>query len=157
MRKRIITSPQHLTSSPEEDWLDLEQIATVEISSEDPAHPIESALGFGPGSGWRAAGPGAQTIRLLFDSPRQLRRIRLHFVEPAFERTQEFSLRWSAEEGQSFREIVRQQWTFSPRGSTSELEDYRVELSGVRVLELSIIPDISGGRARASLAKWRLT
>ncbi|HEV2150316.1 MAG TPA: hypothetical protein VGR37_23150 [Longimicrobiaceae bacterium] len=156
MRKRIITPSSEPASTPEDDWLDLEQVATVEITSEDPAHPVESALRPGPGSGWRAAGPGAQTIRILFDAPRQLRRIRLHFVEPSAERTQELVLRWSAEDGEPPREIVRQQWTFSPGGATSELEDYRVELSGVRVLELTVVPDVSGGDARASLAEWRL-
>ena len=33
---------------------------------------------------------------------------------------------------------------------------YRVELAGVTVLELAIVPDKSGGEARASLAQWRL-
>ncbi len=156
MRKRVITPAPQPGSPPDGEWLDLEPIATVEVTSEDPAHPIESALGAGDGAGWRAAGPGAQTIRLLFDAPQWLRRIRLRFVEPAVERTQEFVLRWSAGEGEPLHEIVRQQWTFSPGGSTRELEDYRVELSGVRVLELTVVPDIGGGGARASLAEWRL-
>ena len=54
------------------------------------------------------------------------------------------------------REIVRQQWNFEPSGSTSESEDYEVELPGVAALELHIVPDISGGSARASLAELRL-
>jgi hypothetical protein len=37
-----------------------------------------------------------------------------------------------------------------------ELEDYTVDLVGLTWLELSIIPDISGGEARASLARLRL-
>ncbi len=156
MRKRIIPPVQQDTSPPGEDWLDLEHLAEVEITSEDAAHPIESALLPGQGSGWRAGGPGEQTIRLLFTHPQRLRRIWLHFVEPVTERTQEFVLRWSPDGGQSFREIVRQQWNFSPQGATCETEDHRVDLSGVTVLELSIIPDTSGGNARASLAQLRL-
>lgn len=156
MRKRTISPVQQDTSAPDGHWLDLESLAQVEITSEDAAHPIESALLPGRGSGWRAAGPGEQTLRLLFDEPRTLRRVWLHFVELATERTQEFALRWSAEGGQSFREIVRQQWTFSPGGATLEVEDYHVELSGVRVLELTITPDISGGDAHASLEELRL-
>ena len=156
MRKRIIPSVQKDTPPPSEDWLDLERLAQVEITSEDAAHPIESALLPGRGSGWRAAEPGEQTIRLLFAHPQRLRRICLEFVEPVTERTQEFVLRWSQDGGQSFREIVRQQWNFSPQGATRETEDHRVDLSGVTVLELSIIPDISGGNARASLAQLRL-
>jgi hypothetical protein len=156
MRKRIIPPVQKDTSPPDEEWLDLEPLAQVEITSEDAAHPIESALLPGRGSGWRAAGPGEQTVRLLFTHPQRLRRIWLQFVEPATERTQEFVLRWSPDGGQSFREIVRQQWNFSPQGATCETEDHRVDLSGVTVLELSIIPDISRGDARASLAQLRL-
>ncbi len=156
MRKRIIPPVQQDTSPPGEDWLDLERLAQVEITSEDAEHPIESALLSGRGSGWQAAGPGKQTIRLIFEHPQRLRRIWLHFVELATERTQEFVLRWSADGGQSFREIVRQQWNFSPQGATDETEDHHVDLSGVTVLELSIIPDISGGDAPASLAQLRL-
>ena len=101
--------------------------------------------------------PGKQTIRLLFAHPQELHRIWLNFVEPADTRTQEYVLRWSPDGGQSFREIVRQQWNFSPQGATSETEDYRVELSGVTVLELSITPDTSGQSAFASLAQLRIS
>lgn len=134
--------------------LDLGRLARVEVSSEDPAHPVEDALRAG-GSGWRAGTPGPQTLRLRFAEPQGLRRIHLQFEETEHERRQEFLLRWSAD-GKRFREIVRQQWNFSPRGSTSEVEDYAVALAGVSVLELCIVPDASGGDARASIAELRL-
>ncbi|NJN39865.1 MAG: carbohydrate-binding protein [Gammaproteobacteria bacterium] len=156
MRKRIIASGQQKTASPEQGWLNVESIAEVEITSEDPAHPIESALLPGQAPGWRAAGPGKQTIRLLFAHPQSLRRIWLNFVESSAERTQEYVLRWSADDGQTYREIVRQQWNFSPQSASSETEDHRVELSAVTVLELSIVPDTGGGSAVASLAQLRL-
>ncbi len=156
MRKRIIPSSQQDTSPPDAEWLDLERLAEVEITTEDAAHPIESALLPAHGSGWRAAGPGEQTVRILFTTPQRLRRIWMQFVEPATERTQEFVLRWSADGGQSFREIVRQQWNFSPHGATAETEDHRVDLAGVNVLELRIVPDIAGGNAHASMARLRL-
>jgi hypothetical protein len=156
MRKRIIAEVQKEIVPSEQEWLNVEGLAEVEITSEDAAHPIESALLPGRVSGWRAAGPGKQTIRLLFDHPQRLRRIWMNFVEPGAERTQEYVLRWSADRGQSFHEIVRQQWNFSPPGTTSETEDHHVELPAVTVLELSIIPDISGGNAPASLAQLRL-
>jgi hypothetical protein len=159
MRKRIIPSVEKDTPPHPplgEDWLDLERLAQVEITSEDAAHPIESALLSGRGPGWRAAEPGKQTVRLLFTHPQPLRRIWLQFVEPITERTQEFVLRWSPDGGQSFREIVRQKWNFSPQGATCETEDYRVDLSGVTVFQLTIIPDISRGDARASLSQLRL-
>lgn len=156
MRKRIITPVRQEATSFEVQWLDVEGIAMVEITSEDAAYPIDSALLPGRDSGWRAEGPGEQTIRLLFDNPQRLQRIWLSFVEASVERTQEYVLRWSPDGGRSFFEIVRQQWNFSPQGATRETEDLRVELPAVTVLELSIIPDISGGDALASLAQFRL-
>lgn len=155
MRKRVL-NPVPRGQVPQDTWLDPEQVAQVEVTSEDAAHPIEAALLPGRESGWRAAQPGEQTIRLIFDQPLRLRRIWLHFVEPAAERTQEFVVRWSADEGRSFRDLVRQQYTFSPQGATSEVEDFQVDLSGVTAIQLTIIPDQGRGRAHASLAGWRL-
>lgn len=156
MRKRIITPVQQETAPLDPEWLNMEGLAEVEITSEDAAHPIESALLPGRTSGWRAAEPGEQKIRLLFANPQQLRRIWLNFVETRTARTQEYVLRWSPDGGQSFREIVRQQWNFSPQGATSETEDLHVDLPAVTVLELSIIPDTSGGNTFATLAQLRL-
>lgn len=156
MRKRILAQVQQTLPSPNQDWLNVEGLAEVEITSEDAAHPIESALLPDRASGWRAAGPGKQTIRLFFNHPQRLRRIWMNFVEPAAERTQEYVVLWSPDSGQSFQEIVRQQWNFSPQGTTNETEDHHVDLQAVTVLELSIIPDISGGSAFASLAQLRL-
>jgi hypothetical protein len=155
MRKRIVAPPA-LETAFSDDWLDLESLAEVEVTSEDGAHPIEAALLPGHGSGWSAAAPGKQTIRLLFTRPLRLRRICLVYEEPVTTRTQEYVLRWSADGGESYREITRQQWNFSPQGAISEAEDHRVDLQAVTALELSIIPDISGGDAVASLARLRL-
>src|SRR5512147_2430513 len=113
MRKRVIGHGPREVSSVEPVWLDLERLAQIEITSEDVDHPLESALIPGTGLGWRAAQPGKQTIRLLFDEPLRLQRLRLVFHEGELERTQEFFLRWSSDGGQSYREIVRQQYNFS--------------------------------------------
>jgi len=140
----------------EQEWLAIEQLAKVEVTSEDPNFPIESALLSGRGPGWRAAEKGEQLIRIVFDSPRTIRQIRLEFSERKSERTQEFTLGWSDEPGAPLGEIVRQQWSFSPQGSTREVEDYRVDLDSVSVLELAIKPDLNLDNAVATLAKWRL-
>ena len=157
MRKSVIDP---ITIHPEQrsgqEWLELEQMAQVEVTSEDPNFPIESALTSGKGPGWRAAEKGKQIIRIIFDKPRRLSRIRLEFSETEIERTQEFTLQWSAESGGPFRDIVRQQWSFSPHGSTSEVEDYQVDLDSVSVLELALRPDLTPGNAFATLAKWRV-
>jgi hypothetical protein len=156
MRKRIISPARQEIPLPDAAWLQLEQLATIELTSEDADYPIEAALAPGATSGWRAAEAGEQTIRIIFDQPQRLRRIRLLFVETESARTQEFLLRSSVDGGNTFREIVRQQWNFSSPGATQELEDYRVELDGVTTLELIITPDKSGGAARASLRQLRL-
>ncbi len=154
MRKRVLNPGPPAPAA--DDWLDLAQLAQVEVTAEDPAAPIEAALLPGADGGWHAAAPGAQTIRLIFDQPHVLRRIWLRFVERAHERTQEFVLRWSPDGGHTFYEIVRQQWNFSPTGAPEEVEDYQVTLARVTVLELTIVPDTRGGPARASLAQLRL-
>jgi hypothetical protein len=158
MRKSIV-SPSATTTPPISDvWRDLERIARVEISSEDEQFPIENAVGKKETTGWRAAETGPQLIRLQFDEPQNIKRLRLRFVERAAERTQEFAVFAGA--GPQLKEIVRQQWTFSPYGSTEETEDYTVNLSGITTLELRIDPDRSNdpkqSREYASLQSLRL-
>jgi hypothetical protein len=65
-------------------------------------------------------------------------------------------LRWLPSGEEHSREIVRQQYTFSPPGTTEEIEDYRIDLKNVAEIELKIVPDISGDTARASLAQLSL-
>jgi hypothetical protein len=156
MRKRIIEPDHAENANSGQNWLDVEKLAVVEVSSENDAFPVESALLPGKGPGWRASGPGKQVIRLIFDEPQRIQWIRLDFEESETERTQEFVLRWSRDGGQSYQEIVRQQWNFSPEGATSEVENYHLEIPPVAVLELSIDPDISGRNAIASLQKLRI-
>jgi len=156
MRKRIATATPK-TAHAQEGWLDLERAATVEVTSEDKDFPIECSLSIEPRQGWRAAQPGTQTIRLVFDEPQDIKRILLVFEENEMTRTQEFVLRSSSNAGATFREIVRQQWNFSSPASTREIEEYSIELLDVTLLELTIVPDISGGAARASLKSWHLS
>jgi len=156
MLKRIIGQDARDVSPAHPHWLNVDALAQVEVTSEDAAHPIESGLLPGTESGWRAAAPGPQTVRLVFNQPQKIKLLHLEFHEQELERTQQFVLRWSSNGGQSYREIVRQQYNFSPPGATRECEDYPVDLDGVTTLELSIVPNISGGPARASLAQLRL-
>src|SRR5438876_7150388 len=106
MRKRLITPIPQTARPDDEGWLDLDRAAVVEVTSENKDYPVESALLSGETRGWRAASPGTQTIRLLFDQPQRLRRISLVFEESEIKRTQEFVLRWSPDGGRSFREIA---------------------------------------------------
>jgi len=157
MRKRLITTTSQNAPHLDEGWLDLDRTAIVEVTSEEKEYPIEFALVSGEVRGWRATASGAQTIRLIFDEPQRLTRISLVFEESETERTQEFVLRWSPDGGRSFRELVRQQWNFSPPNATREIEEYNVQLSDVTILELIIVPDSSQGAARASLKSLRVS
>lgn len=156
MRKRLISQTLPSPGLTAQDWLNVDRLASVEVTSEEDGYPIESALLSGEKRGWRAAGVGTQTIRLIFDEPQKIKRIWLVFEDAENTRTQEFVLRWSADTEHPFREIVRQQWNFSPPDAVRETEDYAVEIPGVKALELVIVPDIKGGAARASLRNLRL-
>src|SRR6516164_3490430 len=157
MRKRLITPTAERLGTLEQGWLDLERAAVVEVTSEDEHFPVESAFRSETARGWRAAAPGRQTIRLILDHPQRIKCISLFFEEGEIPRTQEFVLRWSSDGGSTLKEIVRQQWNFSPPESIREVEQYQVDLHHVNVLELVIKPDITGGVARASLKSLRLS
>ena len=156
MRKRLISQTLPSPGLSAQDWLNVDRLASVEVTSEEDGYAIEGALVSGEKRGWRAANAGTQTIRLIFDEPQKLRRIWLVFEDTENTRTQEFVLRWSGDSEHSFREIVRQQWNFSQPDAVRETEDYAVEIPGVKTLELVIVPDIRGGAARASLGNLRL-
>ena len=156
MRKRLIDLTEPSVQKPDQPWLKLEEISSVELTSEATAYPIEDALIPGGECGWRADRPGEQIIRILFDKPQHLRRIWLSFKEPDIQRTQEFLLTCSSDGSESRKEIARQQWNFSPTGAIREVEDYHIDIEGVTVVELRILPDIGGGNAHASLAQLRL-
>ncbi len=158
MQKEIIGQSTAAGKSHEDTWLDLESIARAQLTSDEPSFPIENALDTNPELneiGWRAATPGPQTIALVFTVPTHLRRIFVHFIERETERSQEFVLRYSSAK-ETNREIVRQQWTFSPTGSAQEIEDYTVNLESVTRLELIIDPDRGRGQSLATLNAFRL-
>jgi hypothetical protein len=143
IRKAIIKDVPKIS-----EWMDLATLARLEITSEDPEHPIEFALN-ADSKFWRAAEDGEQTIRVLFDAPQNISRISLLFEENTVSRTQQFSLSWQRA-GEAAVELVRQQFNFSPPGTTQEHEDYKFSLEQVSVLKLVIVPDVSKP-ARASL------
>lgn len=156
MRKQTVAAEPKRGADEPVEWLDLERLARVELTSEDADFPIEAALGTKRGAGWRAAAAGEQLLRFVFDEPQRLERIQLIFEEEDTTRTQEFALRYAHDGDEPAREIVRQQWNFDPSGSTREVEEYRVDLTGVKVLELALVPDIGGGPVRASLRSLRV-
>jgi hypothetical protein len=135
-------------------WRDLHDATEVELTSEDPASPVEGALLMDGGGGWRAAEPGPQTITLTWREPIAIARIRLVFEEQSHTRTQEFVVRASLPDGP--HEIIRQQFTFAPPFTTVEREEYATDLDAVSRLELVIIPAIDGASVVATLREWRI-
>ena len=79
--RKIVKRADTQSGAEKATWLDVGAIAQVEVTSEDPQYPIESAFAEGTTGGWRASEQGKQTIRLFFDEPQQIRRIWLQFVE----------------------------------------------------------------------------
>lgn len=156
MRKNLIDAPVQNDVLVNQQWLDLESLAQVEFSSEHAANPIENIFTPDTDSIWRASHPGKQILRLLFDKPQNIKCIRLLFREEEQARTQEFLLSHSVDGGISYQEILRQQYNFSSPDTCLQAEEYYVQLEGVTTLELTIIPDISGGNAHASLVQWQI-
>ncbi len=157
MRKTLINQEAAGEKKQAQHWIDLERVARVEMTSENPDFPIEAALGEAGNTGWKAANSGRQTIRFLFDQPHRLRQIHLQFDETARPRTQEFVLRFRREGEVNDREILRQQFNFSLPGTTREIENYVVDLDRVEAFEISVIPDTGGGDAAASLTLLHLS
>lgn len=85
-----------------------------------------------------------------------MRRVRLVVEETHVERTQQFTLSWVPAGEAGKRELVRQQFTFSPGGATREVEDFAFDLGAVKAIELEIVPDLGGGATRAALAAFQV-
>jgi hypothetical protein len=143
--------PSHLNGQ----WLGIDDIAEIGVTSEVSEAPVESVLDPDNETGWRAGSSGVQVIRIAFGQPKTIRRIQLEFREAQCERTQEFTLHLTVDGGER-TEVIRQQWTFSPQGSTKEVEDYRLNMTDISIVELTINPDLSHGGAHASLVHLRL-
>ena len=153
LRKRIVKVPPSL-SVPEPGEMDIAATAAVQVTSEDPAHPVEHVFDHrrGPGgSRWVAAEPGEQTLLLAFDTPQTIHQIIVEVEELEVSRTQELRLSVSCDGGQSYRELRRQEYNFSPPGTTFEREDWTVLAEGVTHLQLWMKPDKGGKPYSATL------
>ncbi len=151
MRKQIITSQPAVPSA---DGLNLDAIATVLVSSELAGHPVENAFDGRRGPGgtrWISETGGEQTVKLAFDAPQKIRSVELEIEETETSRTQELQLAVSCDGEKTYRERVRQEFNFSPGGSTFEREEWTLNAEGVTHLRLQIKPDKGGQPCRASL------
>jgi hypothetical protein len=153
LRKQII-KPSPAPPIPMPGEIDIAAVATVLVTSEDLDHPVDHAFDQqrGPGgSRWVAGEPGEQTLILAFDAPQVIRRVLVEVEEPEVARTQDLQLAVSSDGGQTYRELVRQEYNFSPPGTTFEREDWAATAEGVTHLRLVIRPDKGGKPCRATL------
>jgi hypothetical protein len=154
-RVRTHRLTDHLAApGPQGREKDLAAIATVLVTSEAAGHPIEHVFDQHRGPGgrrWMAAEPGAQIVRLAFDTPQALRQITVEVEEPEVSRTQELQLAISADGGRTYREVLRQDYTFSPPGTTFEHEAWRIAAEGVTHVQLVIKPEKGQTPCRATL------
>jgi hypothetical protein len=136
------------------DAKDIPALATVLFTSEAPDHPVDCLFDSKAGPGgtrWVAASEGEQTLILAFDTPQTIRDISLEVEEPGTSRTQVLSVALSEDGGLTYRERIRQEFTFSPPGTTFEREVWAVPAEGVTHLRLMIRPHKGEGPARATL------
>jgi len=154
MRKTIAHSVLKFPNE-QSSWLDVKALARFEATSEDSRYPIESAFEQ-DGQGWRAVEIGEQAIRLFFDQPQWIQRIRLCFHEPETECAQQFTLHWSTDHTSELKPLIQQSWDFKSAESIMQIEDYEVDLKGVRLLQLVVSPEIKHDPAVATLVSWHL-
>jgi hypothetical protein len=153
LRKQVIkaASPAPIPGS---DDIDIAAVATVLVTSEDPGHPIDHAFDDRRGQGgsrWVAGEPGEQTVILAFDSPQAIHRVVVEVEEREVARTQELQLAVSPDGGRTYRELLRQEFNFSPPGTTFEREDWAVSSDAVTHLRLHIKPDKGAKPCRATI------
>jgi hypothetical protein len=153
LRKQVVPTPSR-GPVPLPGEIQIADVATVQVTSEEADHPIDHAFDHnrGPGgSRWVAGAPGEQSVTLLFDHPQTLRQIAVEVEEPEISRTQELAVLVSSDGGRTYRVLVRQEFNFSPPGTSFERELWSVSGDAVTHLRLEIKPDKGGRIGRATL------
>lgn len=158
IRKRLLDGARlPLEASGTE--LDLTTGATIGYSSEEPAHPVDSLFDGRDGRGgtyWESARENInETLLIEFDHSQNISRLIFEAEECQLERTQEVRLEVSCDGGASFRQLLVQDFVFSPRGATFQREDLRVAVEGASHLRLTIVPN-KNGSGRAKVTSLRL-
>jgi hypothetical protein len=158
LRKRQLES-DCATSAGAAGEIDVASCATIAYSSESEAHPVEHLLDgrSGPGATrWSSARPDAtEQIMVEFDRPQAISRLRYEVEEAVRERTQEVRAEVSEDGGRTYRQILVQEYTFSPGGATYQREELRFNLHHVSHLRLTVVPN-KNGSGTATLTALRL-
>src|SRR5262245_32426215 len=158
LRKQIVPKRAGEPASQEGE-IRIADVATVQVTSEQDNHPIDHAFDQrrGPGgSRWSADAPGEQAVTLMFDGPQAIRQVGVEVEELEVGRTQELWVSVSSDGGRTYRELVRQEFTFSPPGTTFERERWTVPPGAVTHLRVDIKPDKGGRIGCATLTSLTL-
>ena len=157
LRKRPLEADA-ATSARAAGEIDIAGCATIAYSSEDPAHPVEHMLDgrCGPGATrWISARPDTvEHIVVEFDRPQAISRLVYEVEEATRERTQEVRVEVSEDDGRSYRQILVQEYNFSPGGATYQQEEQRFNLLQVTHLRFTIVPNKSGSGTATLTALW---
>jgi hypothetical protein len=94
-------------------------------------------------------------IVVEFDQPQTISRLVYEVEELTRERTQEIRIEVSEDGGRTYRQILIQEYNFSPRGATYQREEQRLNLQGVTHLRLTTVPN-KNGSGTAALTALRL-
>ena len=139
--------------------IDIAGGATIAYSSEDLAKPVEHLLDghSGPGATrWISARPDTiQHIVVEFDRPEAVSRLVYEVEETMRERTQEVHVEVSEDGARSYRQILVQEYNFSPAGATYQREEQRFNLGKITHLRLTIVPN-KNGSGTATLTALRV-
>lgn len=159
VRKRPLGQDHAVAQAALPGEIDLASVAVMAFSSEDPSHPVEHLMdgSHGPGAPrWRSARPDTtEQLVVEFDAPQRISRLVYEVEETERERTQEIRVEVSTDGGASFRQILVQEYTFSPGGATLQHEDLRFEIMGATHLRLTVVPN-KNGSGTATLTSLRL-
>lgn len=158
LRKRQLESDEG-TKTKVTGEVDIASCATLVYSSENPAHPINHLLDGrrGPGATrWASARSDVtEQILLEFDTPQAISLLAYEVEETMCERTQEVRVEVSEDEGRTYRQVLVQEYTFSPARATYQREEQRLNLRHATHLLLSIVPN-KNGSGTAALTSVRL-
>jgi hypothetical protein len=159
IRKRMM-SEQRGSQIPERGKeIDIAASATIAYSSEDAQHPVDYLIDTHYGRGgtcWSSArADETEHIVLEFDNPQPISCLVYEVEESRLQRTQEVRVAVSLDHGRSYRQVLVQEYTFSPQGATFQHEELRLDLPAITHLSLTIVPN-KGGSGVATLTSLRL-
>ena len=139
--------------------IDIASHAVLAYTSEDPGHPIDNLIDghYGRHSTFWAGAKENTTERIIveFDQPQSVSWMIYEVEDCVCARTQEMRVEVSSDGGRTYRQVLVQEYTFSPAGATFQREVQRLNLPPISCLRLTIVPD-KHGSGPAKLNSLRL-